>query len=118
MLAEIQGVVLDLVEMGEQVVKAQAAVRHQVVEALHQLGLGEDGEVRDLHRAAARQALAPERRVLRGVSEQLVQALLLEELQPLARPALTLGQLLAQSTPARHVLQALDPVAHRVLLRP
>jgi hypothetical protein len=39
---------------------------------------------------AAGQALAPERRALGGVPGKLLQALLLEALEALARPALTL----------------------------
>ena len=45
MLAEVERVRVDLVEMLEQVVQAQATVGHQIVEALHQLGLGQDRQV-------------------------------------------------------------------------
>lgn len=118
MLAEIQGVVVDFVQVPEQVIEPQTRIGHEVVEALHQLRLRENGEFRQLHRPVGRQALAPEPRVRGRVADQVFEALLLEALQALARPALTRDQLLACSDPARHVLQALDPVTHRVLLGP
>ena len=118
MLAQVQGVVLDLLQVPEQVVEAEARIGHEVVEAIHQLRLGEHGDVFQSHRAIGRQALAPEGRVRRRVAGQPPEAVLLEVLQALARPALTPEELLALSDAARHVLQARRPVAHRVLLRP
>jgi hypothetical protein len=117
-LAQVEGVVLDLVQVLKQVVEAEARVGDEIVEATHQLRLGEHGDVGERHRAGGRQALAPKGGARDGVAGQPLDALLLEALEPFARPALTLDQLLALSNAARHVLQARRPIAHRVLLRP
>jgi hypothetical protein len=116
-LAEVERVVLDAVEMLEQGFEPEAAVGDEAVEALHQVGLREDGQVAQLE-AAARDALAPQRCSPGREGGQLAEALALERLEPLARPALTLEQRPAFAQASREVLKPGDPVAHRVLLRP
>ena len=106
---------MDAVQVVEQVLEPQAAVGHELVEAVHELALPEDGEGFEVGRPG-REPLAPERRVLAGVRGELDQSLPLEVLEPLARPALKLQQLLACANAAREILQPLDPVSHLVLL--
>jgi hypothetical protein len=108
---------VDAVQVVEQVLEPQAAVGHELVEVGQELAPPEGGEGFEVGRPG-REPLAPEPRVLAGVRGELGQALLLEALEPLARPALTRQQLLACANAAREVLKPLDPVAHPVLLRP
>jgi hypothetical protein len=110
-LAEVERIVVEPVEVLEQRVAAQAAIGDQIVEARHHRRLVERREGAQLDRPG-REALTVVRRVLARVVHERLELLALVGLQALARPALALGQLPRDPEGAPDVDDALEAVAH------
>ena len=117
--AEEQGVARERLDVGEQRVAAQARVGHHGVEAVHHRRLVEHGQPAQVDRAGERaEALAIERRVRDRVAHERVEALLLQDREPLARQALMRAELARPPRPRGEVSQPLALVgeAHQRLL--